>query len=177
MSRGGGVWLLSRSVRRALVLIHVMVSVGWMGAGATNLVLAGTALVDPDGTIPAVTAYATIHLIDLWLVIPAAFATLVSGVMLSVGTAWGLLRSWWVLIKFVLTIVVIVFSTFGVGLWVEQSMALDPSAIPSPHARALVIGATGNLLAFILMTALSVYKPRALTPWTTRPSAATASRR
>jgi hypothetical protein len=36
---------------------------------------------------------------------------------------WGLVRYWWVLSKLVLTVVVIVYSTFGLGVWVETSTA------------------------------------------------------
>lgn len=156
---------LGRTARRVWVFVHVAVSVGWMGAGAANLVLAASALRSPDGAIPAVVAYRAIHTLDTWLVIPAAFAALISGVVLSLGTVWGLVRHWWVLVKLVLTVAVIVFATLGIGVWVEWSLIDTPALGPGPHAVRLVVGAAANLVAFVTMIALSVWKPRGVTPW------------
>src|ERR1700712_3065309 len=55
--------------------------------------------------------YLLVQTVDTWLVIPGAFAALVSGIALSLVTPWGLTRYWWVLVKLVLTVVVILFST------------------------------------------------------------------
>lgn len=166
---------LSRSARQLWVFVHVTVSVGWFGAGATNLVLAVSAWREPEGRLPALNAFNAIHLIDAYVVIPAAFAALITGVVLSVGTSWGLTRHWWVLIKLLLTIAVILFATFGLGVWVEQSL----TAATSPHAVAIVVAAAGNLVAFALMTWLSIRKPRGETPWSSpaRPRATSPARR
>lgn len=150
---------LSRRSRKAWLLAHVITSVGWLGAGAANLVLAAVAL-DGEMRLEPTACYRAIHLIDTYAVIPAAFGSLGTGLVVSLGTKWGLFTHWWVLGKLVLTIVVITFSTFGLGFWIERSLGAHPG--PSPHAVAIVIGATGNVIAFLGMTALSVYKPRGL---------------
>lgn len=150
---------LPRRWRRLLVVLHVVVSVGWLGAGAANLVLAAGAGAE---ALDAAQAYLAIQLIDTWVVIPAAFGALVTGVVLGLGTSWGLVRHWWVLIKLVLTVVVILSSTVGIGLQVELAVQAQAGA-PRPH---LVIAlAVANLGAFVLMTWLSVRKPRGLTRW------------
>jgi len=65
----------------------------------------------------------------------------------------------------VLTVVVIVYSTFGVGVWVEQSMQFTapPNVTISPVADRLAWGAAGNLVAFLFMTWISITKPWGLT--------------
>lgn len=151
---------LSRRARKVWLLAHVVLSVGWLGAGCANLVLASAALLGRPGLDPAA-CYAAIHVIDLYAVIPAAFGALLTGVVVSLGTKWGLLRHWWVVAKLVLTVAVIVFSTFGIGLWVERSLEIAP--LSSPHASQIIVGACGNVVAFLVMTALSIYKPRGLT--------------
>ncbi|GAA4796476.1 membrane protein [Actinomycetospora chlora] len=152
---------VGRRTRRVLVFLHVVVSLGWMGAGAANVVLAATAL-----TVPREVARVCYHLIDridVVLVIPAAFGALVTGVALGLVTPWGLARHWWVLVKLVLTVAVIVFSTFFVGVWV-----LEGVEDPGPSAWPLVWGGVANLASFLLMTWASIAKPWGTTPWTRR---------
>jgi hypothetical protein len=48
-----------RRTRRVVVFLHVVVSLGWMGAGAANVVLAATAL-----TVPREVARVCYQLID-----------------------------------------------------------------------------------------------------------------
>ncbi|MGO0578195.1 hypothetical protein [Ornithinimicrobium panacihumi] len=157
-------WQLSRSWRKAWLLTHVITSVGWLGAGATNLVLA-VSVMQGQGSAPGVGyAYQTIHLIDAWIVIPAAFAALISGIVLSLGTPWGLFRHWWVVAKLVLTLAVILFSTFGLGVWVEMSQPAAGPSDPTRYTSAITTGACMNMLALTGMTALSIYKPKGLTP-------------
>lgn len=151
---------LSRRARRLWLLAHVVLSVGWLGAGAANLALASSALGAQGGPLPSATTYQAIHRIDAYVVIPAAFGALTTGVVLSLGTKWGLFKHWWVFIKLVLTVTTIIFSTLGLGLWVEESLA-TPAASTPPHALSITLGATGNILAFLVMTALSIYTPKA----------------
>ncbi|MHC1563519.1 hypothetical protein ACR9E3_31575 [Actinomycetospora sp. C-140] len=141
--------------------MHVVVSLGWMGAGATNVVLAVTALTVPREV--ARVCYQLIDRIDMVLVIPAAFGALVTSVVLGLLTPWGLARHWWVLVKLELTVAVIVFSTLGVGVWVLESIER-----PGPAAWPLVWGGAANLVAFLLMTWASIGKPWGTTPWTRR---------
>lgn len=161
---------VGRRTRRVLVFVHVVVSLGWMGAGAANVVLAGTALTSPLGLAHA--CYVLIDRIDVFLVVPGAFLALGTGVVLGLVTPWGLARHWWVLVKLVLTVAVILFSTFGVGLWVLESIEATAAGAPHPGplAAPLVWGGATNLAAFLLMTWASVAKPWGTTPWTRRPA-------
>ncbi|MEJ2886874.1 hypothetical protein [Actinomycetospora aeridis] len=161
---------LGRRTRRVLVFVHVVVSLGWMGAGAANVVLAATALTSPLGLAHA--CYVLIDRIDLWLVIPGAFGALGTGIALGLLTPWGLARHWWVLVKLVLTVGVILFSTLAVGVWVLESIEATAAGMahPGPLAAPLVWGGATNLVAFLLMTWASVAKPWGTTPWTRRPT-------
>lgn len=160
---------IRKTARQWLLLAHVVLSLGWMGAGAANLVLAITARRTHDSALRR-SCYKLIDVIDFALVIPLAFGALVSGVVISLATKWRLLRHWWVLIKLVVTVAVIVFSTFGVGVWVEQSIAAtaESRAGMSPVAVELVVGASANIAAFLFMTWVSITKPWSRTPWSLR---------
>lgn len=158
---------ISKRTRQLLVFLHVAVSVGWMGAGAANVVLAMTAGYTATDDVRRV-CYFLMDQVDVFVIIPLAFAALVSGLLLCWVTPWGLARYWWVLVKLVLTVVVIVYSTFGVGVWVEESIdATAAGAGESAVAGRLAYGAAVNIVAFLFMTWASVAKPWGTTPWTT----------
>ncbi|MFG1646639.1 DUF2269 family protein [Amycolatopsis sp. NPDC049252] len=165
-----GRWTAGKRLRQVMVFVHVAVSVGWLGAGAANVVLAMTAGYTGEPGVREV-AYRMIERIDDFVVIPAAFLTLVGGIVLGVVTKWGLTRFWWVLVKLVLTVAVIGYSTFGLGVWVEQSIAAAAAGAESPVAGPLAYGAALNIVAFLAMTWLSVAKPWGRTPWS-RPAVA-----
>ncbi|HEY5822460.1 MAG TPA: hypothetical protein VIT20_10820 [Propionibacteriaceae bacterium] len=154
-----------RRLRQLLVFLHVTSSLGWMGAGAANLVLAVTGATTGSAEVRRV-SYALIDQIDVYLVIPLAFTTLIGGIVVSLATPWGLIRHWWVLAKLVLTLAVIVFSTFGVGVWVYESIDASADGGTSPVALRLVQGAGANIVAFLFMSFVSFAKPWGTTPWT-----------
>jgi hypothetical protein len=157
--------LVGKRTRQVLVFLHVVVSLGWMGAGLANVVLAMTAGYTSDADVRRV-CYQMISVVDTYLVIPGAFAAFVSGVVLSLVTPWGLARYWWVLSKLVLTVVVIVYSTVGIGVWVETSIAAtNLTDVESPVAGPLAYGTLPNIVAFLFMTWVSVAKPWGTTPW------------
>ncbi|EOD64901.1 hypothetical protein [Amycolatopsis vancoresmycina] len=156
-------WTAGKRLRQLLVFVHVAVSVGWLGAGAANVVLAMTAGYT-DRPDVRIVCYLMIEKIDDFVVIPAAFASLAGGLVLCVVTKWGVARYWWVLVKLVLTVAVIGYSTFGLGVWVEENRAAG--GLESPAAGPLAYGAALNLVAFLFMTWLSVAKPWGRTPWT-----------
>lgn len=159
---------VGRRTRHLLVFAHVVVSLGWMGAGLANVVLAMTGGYTSDADIRRV-CYQMISTIDTFLVIPGAFAALVSGIVLSLVTPWGLVRYWWVLSKLVLTVVVIAYSTFGLGVWVETSIATTSLRdVESPVAGPLAYGTLPNIVAFLFMTWVSVAKPWGTAPWASK---------
>lgn len=91
-------------VRRSALTVHVTVSVGWLGAVAAFLVVAVAGMRSIDGQ-RAVAAYLAAELITWWLIVPLCLASLISGVLQSIGTSWGLIRHYWVAIKLGLTVV------------------------------------------------------------------------
>jgi hypothetical protein len=161
---------VGKRVRQVIVFLHVVVSLGWMGAGMANVVLAMTAGYAADAAVRRV-CYQMIGRVDTFIVIPGAFGALVSGIVLALVTPWGLVRYWWVLSKLALTMVVIGYSTVGLGVWVETSIAATTAeAVESPVAGPLAYGTLPNIVAFLFMTWVSVAKPWGTTPWSARRS-------
>jgi hypothetical protein len=157
---------VGKRTRQLLVFAHVAISLGWMGAGAANVVLAMTAGYTVSPEVRRV-CYHMIEQVDDVLVIPGAAGALISGLVLCAVTPWGFARYWWVLVKLVLTVAVIVYSTIGIGVWVEQSVLATTAAdVESSVAGPLAYGVLLNIAAFLLMTWASVAKPWGTTPWT-----------
>src|SRR5579859_4453855 len=85
------------------LLAHIAFSVGWAGAIVPYLalVIAGLTSNDPK-TLHAVSF--SMELIGWYVIVPFSFAALLSGLVMSLGTHWGLVRHWWIVAKSALTI-------------------------------------------------------------------------
>jgi hypothetical protein len=160
---------LSPGVRKLNLTAHVTASVGWLGGviGAFALALVGLTSGDVE-TVKA--AYIALELIAWLVLVPLAFASLVTGLIQSLGTAWGLFRHYWVVFKLLVNVVatvVLLLYTRTLSHLADTAAETTPSASgvsglrePSP---ALHAGAA--LLLLVLATALAVYKPHGLTPY------------
>src|SRR5215217_9558763 len=153
-------------IRKFALAAHVASSVGWLGAVAAFLALAVVGLTSQDAeTVRGV--YLVMEPAARLVLVPLAFASLLTGLVQSLGTAWGLFRHYWVVFKLLIT----GFATLVLLLYMETfrvmaGVAADPSAVlgavrnPSP---ALHAGAA--LLLLLVATVLAVYKPRGVTPY------------
>lgn len=157
---------VSQPLYKLLLAAHVVVSGGWLGIIVAKLALWTAAATTGRQSVSG-DFYAPVKVIDG--VFPlAAVATVVTGVLLSLGTKWGLLRHYWVVTKLVLTVGVIV-SAVGIGdRFVRQSVpapsgqAMDEGtilgAVLAPTTLLLSLSAA-HLIMLGIATVLSVYKP------------------
>lgn len=158
---------LSPPLRKAALAVHLAVSVGWIGAVAAYLALDLAAATSADAaTLRA--AYLGMGLIAGSVIVPLALATLVTGVVVSLGTKWGLVRHWWVLVSLALTIfatVVLVVETGTIATY--AAVAADPAATEA-QLRGLgstLVHSVGGTLVLLAVLVLNVYKPPGLTPY------------
>src|SRR5215813_12345861 len=89
-------------VRKAVLSVHIISSVGWIGAVVAYLALGISSIVSPD-TQTVRAAWTAMDVTGWWAIVPLAIAALLTGLVMSLGTPWGLFRHYWVLISFVLT--------------------------------------------------------------------------
>lgn len=147
---------LKRPVRRGILVAHVAVSVSWLGLTVGLLTLGITAFVSGD---PATAEAATRSMKTFgdWLVVPVALLSLVSGLVLSLGTPWGLARHRWVWTKFWLTLVTTGLSIFSLRPGINAAAADGVADID------LVIAPSVATATYLFITAISVLKPWGLT--------------
>lgn len=157
--------IMSPGLRKLTLAVHLTVSVGWIGAVAGYLALDITT-VTSDRAHALRAAFIGMDLIARNAIVPLAFAALITGIVMSVGTKWGLFRHYWVLISLMLT--VIATAVLLVEVRVIRSladMAADP-ATSGEHLRAMpstLVHSVGGTVVLLVILMLNVYKPQGLT--------------
>ena len=160
--------ILSPGLRKVALTAHVMSSIGWFGAVAAFLTLALVGMTSQDPQLVRA-AYLTMKLTAWFVIVPFAFVSLLSGIVSSLGTKWGLFRSYWVLLKLVVT-------TGATFLLLVHTQPID--VLAGIAARTSVLGAYpfgiqlkmvatsgATVVVLIMLTGLAVYKPRGMTPY------------
>src|SRR5215207_2233933 len=156
---------LPLELRRATLATHIVCSVGWLGAAAAYLALGVAAAVSRDLQIVRA-AWIGMELTGWFVIVPLACLALLTGLVLSLGTPWGLFRHYWVIIAFVLTI----FATAVLVPHMRNVSATADFAREADGAHPGGLGgdlfhAGGGLLVLLVITGLNVYKPRGMTPY------------
>lgn len=154
-------------VRRFMLTAHVISSVGWLGAASAYIALAVFVLSNQDAETVRV-AILAMEPMALFVIIPLAIASLLTGIVQSLGTRWGLLRHYWVLFKLLLTVaavfVLLEYTTSLVGL---SGIATQPTLTGADLAMLRdpghLVHSGGGLLVLIVTTVLAMYKPRGMT--------------
>ena len=153
-------------VRKLALTAHVTASVGWLGSVAAFLSLAVTGLVvGSAATIRG--AYIAAEVLTWTVIVPLCLASLVTGVVQSLGTPWGLFRHYWVVVKLVLTVMatlLLLLHTQPIGhLGAVAASGARFGADLERMQVQLVVDAAAALIVLLGATVLAVYKPRGLT--------------
>src|SRR5215207_11105088 len=95
--------ILPPRLRQFALTAHVTASVGWLGAVVVFLALAVVGLTSQDAqTVRG--AYLVMEPAAWFVLVPLAFASLLTGLVSSLGTAWGLFRHYWVVFKLLINV-------------------------------------------------------------------------
>jgi hypothetical protein len=148
-------------LRKVVLIAHVTSSVGWLGAILAYLALDITAVTNSDGqTVRA--AYAAMDLTIWYAIVPLALASVLIGLINALGTPWGLIRHYWVLLKLLLTIlatIVLMQEAQVVSALADTAASVaDPRALPGT-----LLHSVGGFLVLLVIAVLAVFKPRGLT--------------
>jgi hypothetical protein len=160
--------------RRLLLVTHIGVAVGWIGAVLASLSLGIIGLTARD---PAVVraVYLVLEPLGWSALVPLSVVTLVTGVVQAWGTRWGLVRHYWVLIKlamnvFALLVLLLYMQTLGFLSGLAQRVTSE-AAVAELRTASPVVHAIAAIVLLLVALVLSVYKPRGVTPWALRRSA------
>lgn len=153
---------LRRPARRALLVVHVITSAGWLGLTLGLLALGVTAVIT-DSPMVTEASYRSMKVFADWLITPISLLTLLTGLVLSLGTPWGLAQHRWVFIKFWMTLVTTTLSIFALRPEITAAVthAIAKGAVAEQYV--LIIAPSVSLSAYTFMTVISVLKPWGLT--------------
>lgn len=159
---------MTPKLRKFALTTHVISSVGLLGSIAAFLVLSMAGLNSQDEQILRA-VYISMDLVARFIIVPLALASLLTGLIQSFGTHWGLFRHYWVLAKllitaFATTILIIKLEMIGYAAHLAAQVNL-PRAELSTMGVELRFHAAAGLLVLLVPAVLSVYKPRGLTPY------------
>jgi hypothetical protein len=157
---------MSPRLRRIALILHVVSSVGWLGSVVAFLALAVVGLRDEDADVVRAVYRAT-GLLATLVIVPLNYAALATGLVSALGTKWGLLRHWWVLMKFLL----ILLGTILFTLHLEPIRIVAAAAAAGPIASGdlhgvrvqIVFDAAAAIVLLLVTTTLSIFKPRGMT--------------
>ncbi|WP_199539147.1 hypothetical protein [Desertihabitans brevis] len=158
--------------RKTVLTVHVLAAATWIGVDVLVAVLVGLGLLAPDPELGG----AALLVLGTAVVPPmlvSALVCLASGLLLGLGTRWGLVRYWWVAVKLVITLVlstlILVLLRPGMPAVADHGRALLQARPPAGDVSFLVYPPVVSLTALSLAVVLSVAKPwgrvrRALSP-------------
>lgn len=155
-----------QQTRKASLTLHVASSVGWLGAVLVYLALGVAAVVSDDRALVSA-AYLTMEWAAWMVLVPLAAASLVTGVVQSLVSPWGLLQHYWVVVKLVLTVVAtIVLVAYTQTLTMLANAARPPLSgadVELLGSPTVVLHTSGALVLLGFALVLAIYKPAGLT--------------
>jgi len=151
------------ALRKFALSAHLTFSVGWIGAVVAYLTL-GVAAVSSEDVDTVRAVWTGMDLLGWYAIVPLALMSLLTGLVMALGTKWGLFRHYWVVISFVLTIfaaVVLLLHMPTVSSTAELAQEAEGAAL---EALGGDLGHPGIGLGILLVVqVLNIYKPPGLT--------------
>ena len=157
-----GRWRLGARARKGVLVAHIASAGAWIGIDVVMAVLVFTALLAESGGTKAL-CYRALELFAVWPLLTTGLLCLASGVVLGLGTKWGLVRYWWVTMKLALNVLLVAL----------VPLALRPEVIEKAEQGRRFMGgeaaslAVGDLIyppivsptLLLVATVLAVFKP------------------
>jgi hypothetical protein len=144
---------MSPGLRRFVLVIHVIASVGWLGAVIGFLVLAIAGLASPA-------VYGAMALLAHRAIVPLCLASLVTGVVQALGSPWGLVKHYWVVFKLAITVISTVILFAHLQLIDRLAVNADERGLQIQ----LIVAPAVAIVALASATVLAIYKPRGRLP-------------
>lgn len=154
---------MAPGLRKLALAVHLTASVGWVGAVIAYLGLGVTAVNAPDD--PTVrSAWIAMEAVGWYVIVPLAVAALLTGLVMALGTRWGLFRHYWVIISLILTTIAVVVLLVHMP---DVSATADVARSASGSELAALGGDLAHpgigLVVLLVVHVLNIYKPRGLT--------------
>lgn len=153
---------LSLRARKGVLVVHIASAGAWIGIDVVLAVFVFTALVTDDGHSRSL-SYQALALFAIWPLFTTGLVCLASGVVLGLGTKYGLVRYWWVAVKLALNIVLAGLVLVLLRPEVSET-ARRARQLPAAEAGAIPVGELifppiVSTTALLIAVVLAVFKP------------------
>lgn len=156
---------MSSGIRRFVLAIHLTCSVGWIG-GVLGYLGLGIAAVRAGNAQTVQAAWIAMEIVGWYVLVPLAIGSLLTGLLMALGTKWGLFRYYWVLAAFILTTlatIVLLLHMPDVSAIANAVRTAQPDEVNDYGGDLVHAGLALALLLAIQI--LNLYKPPGVTPY------------
>lgn len=155
-------WRLSATTRKSVLLVHIASAGAWLGIDVVMAVLVLTALFSDDDPTKAL-SFRALELVAVGPLLAMGLLCLLTGVLLGLGSKYGLVRYWWVAVKLALNLVltglVLVSLAPEVADAAERARQFD-AGVPTPLGVGdLIFPPIVSPTALLVAMALAVFQP------------------
>ncbi|MFI6676415.1 hypothetical protein [Kribbella sp. NPDC050470] len=151
-------WRLGGRTRKAVLVLHIASVGSWLGIDVVMAVLTFTAL-GTDSESTKILCFRVLELVTVWPMTVSGLTCLVTGVLLAVGSKYGLTKYWWVVVKLFLNLLlsslVLLSLRPGVAEIADRAGAGDVGIPLGDMIYPPIVSPTLLMFAVIL----SVFKP------------------
>jgi uncharacterized membrane protein len=155
-------WRLGARGRKLTLLVHIASAGAWLGMDVAMGVLVFTAVRTDDPGTKAL-CYRALELFAVWPLLSAGLLCLATGILLGLGSKYGLVRYWWVATKLALNLVlstlVLVALRPGVVELADEARGWEEGEPASLATGTLVFPPIVSTTAVLVAMVLSIFKP------------------
>jgi hypothetical protein len=158
VAKTGVRWRLGARTRKSVLLVHIASAGAWLGIDVVMAVLVFT---DDDRT--KALSFRALELVAVWPLLTMGMLCLLTGILLGLGSRYGLVRYWWVAVKLALNLVlsglVLVSLAPEVADAAERARQFE-AGLPVPLGVGdLVFPPIVSPTALLVAMVLAVFKP------------------
>lgn len=154
-------WRPAPAVRKILLLTHIAAGGAWLGLDLALAALVVTAFTAEAA--PAAASAVSLAAFATWPLVIVSLVALGTGILLGIGSKYGLVRYRWVLVKLVLTVILATLVTVVLAPGIGGIRALGLEAIGSGTSPAvpttMLFPPVVSTTAVSFAMAVSVFKP------------------
>jgi hypothetical protein len=159
---GARPWRLRGRARKTVLVLHIASAGAWLGIDVVMGVLVFTALLTGSDRTKAL-CYQALELFAVWPLLAAGLLCLATGLLLGLGSKYGVVRFWWVAVKLVLNIVLSSLVLVALRPTVADAAARAGDFLaggaPDLGVGALIFPPVVSTSALMFATVLAVFKP------------------
>jgi uncharacterized membrane protein len=148
---------LGKNTRKVWLVVHIVSAGAWIGMDLVMGVLVFAAMVTGDPATAAL-CYQVLAVFAVWPMLTMGVTCLISGIVLGIGSKYGLVRYWWVAVKLALNVVLCVLVLFALRSGVQEAAEYGRT-MTGPAPDGMVFPPIVSTVSLLFATVISVFKP------------------